>query len=239
VLAKHNEWAFGSLGFDEFIFSHIPDSTTRVLAVLSGEVDIIERLEPEQYATLAADKRVKVSRSISTENKYMHFRCNKPPLDNVLLRKAIAYGIDRNQVVQVLGAAGEPSNCYLAPTKFGYIDIPGYPQFDPAKCQELLAQAGFSKGKGLPEIEYLVSQGFYPKNKEYGEVIASMLQEQGIPVKLTVMEVAAYLERIFQKEGTVPYANIVDVGWSTGSPEPDLVLKTLFQKGLFNASRIL
>ena len=233
ILTKHTEWAFGSLGFDDFVFSHIPDGTTRVLAVLSGEVDIIERLEPEQYATLSADKRVKVSQTVSTENKYMHFRCNKPPLDNVLLRKAIAYAIDREQVVQVLGSAGTASNCFLAPTKFGYIDIPGYPKFDPAKCQELLAQAGFPKGKGLPEIEYLVSQGFYPKNKEYGEVIAAMLQEQGIPVKLTVMEVAAYIERIFQKEGTVPYANIVDVGWATGSPEPDLVLKTLFQKGLF------
>jgi peptide/nickel transport system substrate-binding protein len=164
----------------------------------------------------------------------MHFRCNKPPLDNELLRKAIAYGIDRSQVIQVLGAAGTPSNCYIAPTKFGYVDIPDYPQFDAAKCQELLAKAGYPKGQGLPELEYLVAVGFYPKNKEYGEVIVGMLQEQGIPVKLTAMEMGAYLERAFQKEGVVPYANIVDVGWATGSPEPDLVLNTLFRKGLFN-----
>lgn len=234
ILVRNPDWTFGSLAFDDFMFSHIPDGTTRVLAVLAGEVDIIERLEPEQYQTLSQDKRVKVTQTVSTENKYMHFRCNKPPLDNVLLRQAIAYAIDRDQVVQVLGAAGAASNCFLAPTKFGYVDIPGYPKFDPDKCQELLTKAGYPKGQGLPEIEYLVSQGFYPKNKEYGEVIVGMLQEQGIPAKLTVMEVAAYLERIFEKPGTVPYANIVDVGWSTGSPEPDLVLKTLFQKGLFN-----
>jgi peptide/nickel transport system substrate-binding protein len=233
-LKKTADWAFGSLAFDDFVFTHIPDGTTRVLAVQSGEVDIVERLEPEQYVTLSSDKRVQVVQTVSTENKYMHFRCNKPPLDNALLRKAIAYGIDRNQVVQILGAAGTPSNCYIAPTKFGYVDIPGYPQFDAAKCQELLAQAGYPKGNGLPELEYMVAVGFYPKNKEYGEVIVGMLQEQGIPLKLTTMEMGAYLERVFQKEGVVPYANIVDVGWATGSPEPDLVLNTLFRKGLFN-----
>jgi peptide/nickel transport system substrate-binding protein len=233
-LTKHPDWSFGALSFDDFVFSHIPDGTTRVLAVLSGEVDIIERLEPEQYATLAADKKVKVTQTVSTENKYIHFRCNKPPLDNPLLRKAIAYGIDRDQVVQVLGAAGIASNCYIAPTKFGYVDIPGYPQFDAAKCQALLAQAGFPKGNGLPEIEYMVSQGFYPKTKEYGEVIVGMLQDQGFPMKLTVMEMGAFIERVFQKPGAVPYGNMVDVGWSTGSPEPDLVLKTLFKNGLFS-----
>ena len=63
----------------------------------SGEVDIVERLEPEQYTTLSSDNRVKVVKTVSTENKYMHFRCNKPPLDNELLRKAIAYGIDRSR----------------------------------------------------------------------------------------------------------------------------------------------
>ena len=234
LLTKNPDWQFGSLAFDDFIFRYIPDGTTRVLAVQAGEVDIIERLEPEQYITLSADKRVQVTKTVSTENKYMHFRCNKPPLDNVLLRKAIAYAIDRDQVVQVLGAAGVASNCYLAPTKFGYVDIPGYPKFDPAKCQELLAQAGFPKGNSMPEIEYAVSVGIYPKNKEYGEVIAAMMQEQGIPTKLTVMELGAFVERIFQKEGVVPYGNIVDVGWATGSPEPNLVLNTLFRKGLFN-----
>jgi len=236
ILARNPDWTSGSLAFDEFVFSHIPDGTTRVLAVLSGEVDIIERLEPEQYATLSKDNRVKLTRTVANENKYMHFRCNKPPLDNVLLRKAIAYAIDRDQVAQVVGAAATPSNCYLNPAKFGYIDIPEYPRFDAAKCQELLKQAGFPKGNGLPEIEYLVSEGFYPKNKEYAEIIVAMLQEQGIPAKLTVMEVAAWLERIFQKKSTVPYADIVDVGWSTGTPEPNFILKAQFlsSKALFN-----
>lgn len=235
VLHKHDDWAFGSLGFDELIFSNIPDGTTRVLALLSGEADIIERLEPEQYETLSSDARVKVHRTVSTENKYIHFRTMKPPFDNPLIRQAVAYAIDRDQLVQVLGAAGTASNAFIAPSKFGYVDIPGYPTYDPAKCQELLSQAGFPQGNGLPEINYLVSQGLYPKNKEYAEVVTAMLQEQGFNVKLTVMEVAAWLDRIYLKKDTIPEDHMCDTGWSTGSPEPDMVLTPIFSKALFSA----
>ena len=147
----------------------------------------------------------------------------------------MAYAIDRDQVVEVAGAAGTPSNCFIAPSKFGYIDIPGYPSYDPAKCQELLNQAGFPDGSGLPEIEYLVSQGLYAKNKEYAEVVTAMLQEQGFNVKLTVMEVAAWLDRIYLKKDSIPEDHMCDTGWSTGSPEPDMVLTPIFSKALFSA----
>ena len=81
---------------------------------------------------------------------------------------------------------------------------------------------------GLPEIEYLVSTGLYAKTKEYGEVITAMLQEQGFNVKLTVMEVAAWLDRIYLQEGQHPRGHMCDAGWSTGSPEPDMVLRPIF-----------
>jgi peptide/nickel transport system substrate-binding protein len=116
----------------------------------------------------------------------------------------------------------------ISPVKFGYTDtIPGTPEYDPERCQQLLAEAGFPNGSGLPEIEYLVSIGFYPKTKELGEVITGMLQEQGFPVKLTVMEVAAWLDRVFDlKSETAP--QLADSGWGTGSPEPNLVLRPLW-----------
>ena len=54
-----------------------------------------------------------------------------------------------------------------------------------------------------------------------------MLQEQGFPVKLNVMEVAAWNERLYDRPGGGP-GHMIDSGWSTGSPEPDLVLRTHF-----------
>ena len=112
--------------------------------------------------------------------------------------------------------------------KYGYIDIPNYPTFNVDECQRLLAEAGFPKGEGLPELEYITSVGFYAKTKEYGELITAMLNEQGFNVKLTVLEPAAWEQAIYrQKDGQGP-GHMCDVGWLTGSPEPDLVLRPNF-----------
>jgi peptide/nickel transport system substrate-binding protein len=209
-------------------FTYVSDATTRVLGLLSGNIDVLQRLEPEQYDTLAKEARVKTGRTLSTENKYLHFRCNKAPFDNPMIRLAACHAIDRSQVMSLMGVAGGESSSYLSPLKFGYEKVPGYPEFDADACQGLLAKAGFPKGQGLPEIEYITSTGFYPKTKEYGELITSMMQDQGFNVKLTVMETAAWGDRLYQRTGKDADGHMIDCGWSTGTPEPDMVLRAMF-----------
>ena len=208
-------------------FSFVGDATTRVLSMLNGQASIIERLEPEQLATLEDAPNIKFSKLVSVENKYLWFRCSKPPFDNPLVRKAACHAIDRELIYDILGAAGSASSNFISPIKFGYIDLENYPEYDPDECQRLLAEAGYPGGEGLPPLEYITSVGFYPKTKEYGEIITALLQEQGFPVTLNVMEVAAWNERLYHRPGGGP-GHMIDCGWSTGSPEPDLVLRTHF-----------
>jgi peptide/nickel transport system substrate-binding protein len=228
IMQAFADYQEGKPSIENLEFAYIGDVNTRVLALLNGEADIIERLEPEQYETLKSEAKVRLSRTIATENKYLHFRCNKPPFDNEMVRQAACHAVDRSVVLDIMGEAGQASNAHISPVKFGYVDVPDYPEYDLEKSAALLEQAGFPGGNGLPELEYLVSVGFYPKTKEYGEAITAMLQEAGFPVTLNVMETAAWLERIYQrKEGEAP-GHLVDVGWSTGSPEPDLVLRPMW-----------
>lgn len=208
-------------------YAFVGDSTTRMLSLLNGTVDVIERLEPEQVETLSKEPSIKLNRAVSVENKYLWFRCSKPPFDNPLLRKAACHAIDRDLINEVMGTAGEPSSNFVSPIKFGYIELENYPKYDPEECQRLLAEAGYPKGEGLPELEYITSVGFYPKTKEYGEVITALLQEQGFPVTLNVMEVAAWNERLYDRPGGGP-GHMIDCGWTSASPEPDLVLRTHF-----------
>ncbi len=228
VLVAFDDYYAGRPMLDEFRFAYMGDANTRVLALLGGEADIIERLEPEQHDTLLTKEGVRVNRTVSTENKYLHFRCNKAPFDDPRVRMAACNAIDRSIITEVMGAAGHASSSYVSPVKLGGGDIANYPTYDPENCQRLLAEAGFPGGQGLPEIEYITSTGFYPKTKEYGEVIAALMAEQGFNVKLTVLETAAWLERIYQPESGEPAGHMVDVGWATGSPEPDLVLRPMW-----------
>ena len=91
----------------------------------------------------------------------------------------------------------------------------------------MLAEAGFPKGEGLPELTYYTSVGFYPKTKEYAELITGMLQEQGFKVNLQTLEVAAWGNLLYDKPGGGE-GHMIDCGWCTGSPEPDLVIRTHF-----------
>ena len=227
-LAAFDKYYQGKPILDQVQFSYVGDATTRVLGLLSGNIDVLQRLEPEQYATLAKDKRVSVGKTLATENKYLHFRCNKKPFDNALVRLAACHAIDRSQIMDLMDVAGGASSSYISPLKFGYEKVPNYPEFDADKCQALLKQAGFPNGQGLPEIEYITSTGFYPKTKDYGELITGMMQDQGFNVKLNVMETGAWGDVLYQHAGQEPAGNMIDCGWSTGTPEPDMVLRAMF-----------
>lgn len=208
-------------------YRFVGDTTTRTLSLLNGEADIIERLEAEQVDTIAADDRFVINKALSVENKYLFFRCSKPPFDNPLIRKAACHAIDREGVLEILGVSGAYSKAHISPVKFGYTEVENYPEYDPEKCQALLAEAGFPNGEGLPELTYYTSVGFYPKTKEYAEYITALLQEQGFKVNLQTLEVAAWGNLLYDKPGGGE-GNMIDCGWCTGSPEPDLVLRTHF-----------
>ena len=227
IMEANGDYFLGAPVIPQIVFSFVGDSTTRMLSLMNGQASIVERLEPEQVQTLQGNENIAISSVVSVENKHLWFRCSKPPFDNPLVRKAACHAIDRKMLYEVLGEAGAPSANYVSPVKFAYIDLPNYPEYDPEKCQALLAEAGFPKGEGLPPLEYITSVGFYPKTKEYGEVITAMLQEQGFPVELSVLEIAAWNERLYDRPGGGP-GHMIDCGWSTGSPEPDLILRTHF-----------
>ena len=227
VLAANADFLGGAPKVPGVNFTFVGDATTRMLSLLSGEADIIERLEGEQVATIEAKGGFAINKAISVENKYLWFRCSKPPFDDYRLRLAVAHAIDRDLILEILGVSGAASNCWLSPVKFGYLDVPGYPEYSPEKCQAYLAEAGYPNGKGLPKLEYITSVGFYPKTKEYGEVITALLQEQGFDIEFSAMEIAAWADRLYDRPGGGP-GHMVDCGWATGSPEPDLVLRTHF-----------
>jgi peptide/nickel transport system substrate-binding protein len=227
ILAANPDFFMGSPKVPGVEYHFVGDTTTRTLSLLNGEADIIERLEAEQVETISKDPRFKIHKAVSVENKYLFFRCSKKPFDDPRVRLAACHSIDRKQVIDLLGVSGVFSKAHISPVKFGYADVADYPEYDPDKAQKLLAEAGYPKGQGLPELTYYTSVGFYPKTKEYSELIAGMLEEQGFKVNLQTLEVAAWGNLLYDKPGGGE-GNMIDCGWCTGSPEPDLVIRTHF-----------
>ena len=108
ILNANPDYLFGKSEIEEVVYQFVPDASTRLVSLISGELDIIERVEPEQYETLL-EEDVTTSRTVSTENKYLHFRCYEPPFDDVRLRHAAA-PCDRSRPHPRADGAGRPSD---------------------------------------------------------------------------------------------------------------------------------
>jgi peptide/nickel transport system substrate-binding protein len=216
--ANEQYWGPNKPSIKRVTVRHVSDGNARILALLSGEAELIERLDPEQYLSLKQKSGIATSKLQSVENRYLHFRNGHKPFDDWRVRRAAAAAIDREAILGVAGDAGYAADCVLPPVKLGYMSMPDYGKFDPAECQKLLAEAGYPNGKGLPDLEYITSTGFYPKSKEVCEAITAMLQAQGFPVTLTVLEVAAWNERYYNPKA----GHMIDGGWAAGTPEPNM-----------------
>ncbi|MGE5678375.1 MAG: ABC transporter substrate-binding protein [Pseudomonadota bacterium] len=226
-VANENYWDKPNAAkIKNFIFRYVADPATRLAALQTGEADIIERVESEQVPTIKADSNLKYITETAIEQKNLVFKFQVPPMDNKLLRQAISYAIDRDTIVKdIMQGYATPSNNFISEVAWAYAPADGFPTYDPEKAKKLLAEAGYPDGKGLPELTYATSVGFYPKTKEYGEYIVSNLAAIGIKVKLVPMETASWLDALYQPKS----AHMIDTGWMPPGLEPDLTIGAFYR----------
>jgi len=112
----------------------------------------------------------------------------KPPLDNILVRKAIIEAINAKQIQEL--AYGGYAKSFVGPLPSGlpfYDDSIKPPPYDPDDAKRLLAQAGYPDGKGLPQLTYAYAQA--PHSTITAQLVQSDLAKIGInvqPVGLTI-----------------------------------------------------
>jgi ABC-type transport system substrate-binding protein len=115
------------------------------------------------------------------------------PMRSKKIRQAINYGFDRRKMILYLrNSLGAPAESGFVPVGLPSFDaqaVKGY-HYDPAKSRQLLAEAGFPDGKGLPTIKLLT----IPIYAEMGNFIAKQLEESGIPVQVEVVQKALLLD---------------------------------------------
>jgi len=115
------------------------------------------------------------------------------PLRSRKIRQAINYGFDRRKMILYLrNSLGIPAESGFVPAglpSFDSITVKGY-YYDPAKTKQLLAEAGFADGKGLPIVKLLT----VPIYSDLGSFIAKQLEESGIPVQVDVVQKSLLLE---------------------------------------------
>jgi hypothetical protein len=167
---------------------------------------------------------------------YLGFTVGNPPLDNVLVRQALASSVDRTALVALaaryqpkLGVI--PATSFTPPETLG-LDLTGQVglSFDPARAQQLLKQAGFSDPRSVRPLTIFVStkggSDFWPK---VAEAVASMWREH-LGIKVAVEATAAALPDRF---GSNP-PDVFRMGWAADVNDPDNFLFEIFRTGSNN-----
>lgn len=197
-------------------FRYVPESQTRLAALQSGEADLVERVETEQIPIIEGNADLAYIAAPVFEQKYMVFKTTQAPMDNPLVRKAIAYAIDVDTIIEnIMEGYAVKADCWLAQSCQNYSAYEDFIRYNPEKAKELLAEAGYPNGEGLPNLKYITSTGFYPKTKEYAEYIVSNLKDVGINVDLEVQESGAWSESLYAEDS----CHMIDTGWMIGNED--------------------
>lgn len=157
---------------------------------------------------------------------YYGFNLTKAPFDNVLVRQAFSYAVDRQKLIDTVTKGGQrPAKSFAPPGIFGGVadneNFQGI-TFDPDKARKLLADAGYPNGEGLPEITlmYNTSEG----HQKIAEFIQRGWKEiLGVDVKLANQEWKVFLKTV---EEDAP--QIYRSGWCADYPDQNNWLLEVF-----------
>jgi peptide/nickel transport system substrate-binding protein len=125
------------------IFRPIADNAARLQALQNGEIQGYDLVEPEDVATIKSDSNLQLLSRPPFNVGIVGMNQSMPPMNNLKVRQAVAYGLDRATVVKAFyGGRGVVAKEFQPPSLFGYSNsVKQYP-YDPAKSKALLKAAG-------------------------------------------------------------------------------------------------
>lgn len=181
---------------DRVVFKFIGDPSTRIAGLRSGGVDAIAYLNsPENALTIKELSSLKVLEGVTTWEVLLSMNNSREPFSNPLVRKAINYAIDREEVIE--GATfgfGQPIGSLMSPSNPNYLDLTWLYPHDPARARNLLEEAGYTGGFEAT----LTLPSTYDLSLRSGKIVADQLEKVGIKLEIQKISWAQWLERVFK-----------------------------------------
>ena len=227
---------------DQLTFRLVPDSSTRMATLETGEVHVAEEIPPEEVERLRQRPHLRVlSRVVPGTSAQLMINTTSPPLDDIRVRQALEYAVNQEQVSKVLfRGALTPARAPLAPGTLGFDEgLTAFYRFDPARARALLEEAGWKLGptgvrarNGQPlEISInIVSASIQALPVKVAELVQAQLREVGILLTIKQTDTAALFAIL--RQGSQQMV----LGWRGGS-DPD-VMRPLFHSRFFGKSPV-
>lgn len=190
---ERNEDYWGEKAWvDRLIVRPILEDQARVIALQTGEIDIMSDPPPDLIQQLV-DEGYKLSQGPASQVAYYWFQHKNEFASNVLVRQAISYALDRETIARDLFRDTViPAYGVLTPGSPAYDPDWAPTPFDPEKAKELLAEAGYPDGFSTKVAAAPTASG-WPQAGATAQLIQSNLKDVGIEVELELTEWVSYL----------------------------------------------
>lgn len=185
VLASNDRYWDGKPKISRLIFRPIPDNSARLQALQTGEIQGYDLVEPQDISTIRSDHNLKLLIRPPANTAFLGFTQTFKPLNDVRVRKAIAYAIDKKKIVSSFyGGLGIVAKQFLPRTIPGATDNAPKYAYNPQRAKKLLHQTGLP----LPiKVTFCyptnVSRPYMPDPTRNFQAMASDLEQVGFSIK--------------------------------------------------------
>ncbi|MDP9497750.1 MAG: ABC transporter substrate-binding protein [Actinomycetota bacterium] len=226
-LVRNDTYWGGRTKLDGVTFRFVKDPTVALTDLQSGQVQWTDNLPPQQVASLQSGGGLTLGRTPSTDYWYFAANQRRKPFDDVRVRQALAFAIDREAVVQAATFGAATVNQTAIPRGDEYfVDHAPYRR-DVARARELLAQAG------RPDLRLqLMVTDEYPQTVQAAQVMVSQFKEAGITAEIRSLDFASWLDN--QTKGDF---DVLALGWLGNLDPDDFYYAQHHSKGTFNAQK--
>ncbi|MFP5114728.1 glutathione ABC transporter substrate-binding protein [Bacillaceae bacterium C204] len=192
VLTKNNSYWGEKAKVDKVVFKVVPEETTRISMLETGEAQIAEPLSVQMMDTVKTSQAIDVYRSEGYGTEYIGFNVQKKPFNDEKVRKAIAHAVEMDSIIKgVYNNVGKRANSLLGSKVFGYYpDMESY-KYNLNEAKRLLAEAGYPNG-----FEVTLKTMDSKERVNMAEVLQSQLKGIGVKIKIQVLEYGTFVDQV-------------------------------------------
>jgi len=173
----------------EVVFSYVPETQAAINGALAGEIDVVTGFDANLASELEADDAFEVIIGESTDKATLAMNSTSGPLADIRVRQALRQAIDKEAIVEALGA-GETMYGPIPALDPGYEDLSEVAPYDPDAAEELLAEAG------AEDLELtLTLPSFY--GSTVPQILVSNLRDVGVTLNVKPVEMPAWLNDVY------------------------------------------
>lgn len=204
-------WQEGLPYLDEVIYIPIVDASVRLTALQTNDVQMIQSLSARDVAMVREDPDLVYEEIAGLGFSYISFNVAQPPFDNMALRQAVAWTIDREAINETLFfGTGNPAQTPIPPSSWAYDETLQFYSQDYDMARQKLEEGGMPDG-----FEFTMVVTNSPDAIQLAEAFRAQIGEAGITCTIELLEFGTLLERT--DSGNF---QAVSLGWS-GRPDPD------------------